>query len=144
MVRHHLIEFDEMHDEDTMAGLCNRCRGQQQPSLTELYVRVRDIESRLQSSHAACASCITSAPAEPIQCESLDCPEYYSRKRAEQAAEASFPIMDLIRELEEQAQPSQVEEDEAPTMTTSACRKAVERVTSASSETPEVDDDTLT
>lgn len=57
-------------------------------------------EAQLKDVHLVCGSCCGTAPAELVQCESLDCPWMYERKKMESKAEALTTIHDLIEEME--------------------------------------------
>ncbi|KZT02722.1 uncharacterized protein LAESUDRAFT_399797 [Laetiporus sulphureus 93-53] len=84
----------------TPEGLCEDCRADPQPTITELLSRVRTTESRLWNVQTVCGSCCGTATAEPIKCESLDCPWLFERKKIEHRAEALVAIEDLVRQLE--------------------------------------------
>jgi len=56
-------------------------------------------------------TCTGSSPGDPIQCESLDCPWFYSRRKAEEAMDL-VPIFvelsdDLEKEMEQRAEGSE-------------------------------------
>ncbi len=68
--------------------------------MSELLARVQKTEAQLKDVHLVCGSCCGTAPAEPVQCGSLDCPWMYERKKLESKAEALTSIHDLIEEME--------------------------------------------
>ncbi|KAI0778186.1 hypothetical protein BD413DRAFT_507367 [Trametes elegans] len=82
--------------------LCEVCRSDYAASISELLSRVQTTETRLKGVHQVCSSCCTTAPAEPIHCESLDCPWLYERKKLESKAEAMTTVHDLIEEMEKE------------------------------------------
>lgn len=84
-------------------GICDACRANPQQTTSELLLRVRKTEGKLRNVQLICSSCCGTAPAEPIKCESLDCPWFFERKKVENKAEGLAAIEDLIQELEEQA-----------------------------------------
>ncbi|KAI0825134.1 hypothetical protein BC628DRAFT_1321043 [Trametes gibbosa] len=82
--------------------LCEMCRSDHAATISELLSRVQVTESRLKDVQTLCGSCCGTAPAEPVQCESLDCPWLYERKKLESKAEALTTVHDLIEEMEEE------------------------------------------
>lgn len=70
--------------------------------MSELLSRVQRTETQLKDVHTVCSSCCGTAQAEPVECESLDCPWLYERKKIERKAEALTTIHDLIEEMEDQ------------------------------------------
>ncbi|KAI0335271.1 hypothetical protein GY45DRAFT_1240755 [Cubamyces sp. BRFM 1775] len=82
--------------------LCEVCRADHAVTISELLSRVQGTERRLKDVHLVCSSCCGTAPAEPVQCESLDCPWLYERKKMEGKAEALTTVHDLIEEMEKE------------------------------------------
>lgn len=82
------------------AVLCEVCRSDYATTISELLSRVHSTERKLNDVHLVCGSCCGTAPAEPVQCESLDCPWLYERKKLESKAEALTSVHDLIEEME--------------------------------------------
>ncbi|KAI0639404.1 hypothetical protein C8Q77DRAFT_1204904 [Trametes polyzona] len=80
--------------------LCEMCRSDYAPTISDLLSRLQSTESRLKDVHTVCGSCCGTAPAEPVECESLDCPWLYERKKLESKAEALTTVHDLIEEME--------------------------------------------
>lgn len=68
-------------------GLCDNCWYSNERTIANLAFRIRSKEKRLVNIHRICRSCTGSAGTEPIKCESLDCPWFYSRRRAEEKME---------------------------------------------------------
>lgn len=81
--------------------LCELCLSDPQTTITNLLSRVRIVENGLKDCQMICASCTATAPAEPIECESLDCPWLFERKKAEGKAENVLNIKELVVDLEE-------------------------------------------
>jgi DNA polymerase zeta len=46
-----------------------------------------------------CVSCTASEPSEPIECESLDCPWMFERKKAEDKVESISVLEECINDL---------------------------------------------
>ncbi|KAI0365248.1 hypothetical protein BV20DRAFT_1039013 [Pilatotrama ljubarskyi] len=80
--------------------LCEICRLDHPTTISELLSRVQVTETRLKDVHLVCNSCCGIAPAEPVLCESLDCPWLYERKKLESKAEALTTVHELIDEME--------------------------------------------
>ena len=81
--------------------LCDVCRSDSS-TLSGLFARVQKTEAQLKDVHLVCGSCCGTAPAELVQCESLDCPWMYERKKLESKAEAATTIQELIEEMEDE------------------------------------------
>jgi len=58
-------------------------------------------EERLVNAHLVCTTCTSSAPADAVHCISLDCPWFYSRRKAEAETELILALEELVEELEE-------------------------------------------
>ncbi|THH17005.1 hypothetical protein EW146_g3727 [Bondarzewia mesenterica] len=83
----------------TSQGICEDCRSTPQETVMGLLSRLRVTEDRLRTGHQICASCTESAPSEPIRCQSLDCPWYFERKKAEAKADDVALIQELLDEI---------------------------------------------
>ena len=81
--------------------LCDVCRSDSS-TLSGLFARVQKTEAQLKDVHLVCGSCCGTAPAELVQCESLDCPWMYERKKLESKAEAATTIQELIEDMEDE------------------------------------------
>ncbi|TFK89962.1 hypothetical protein K466DRAFT_574493 [Polyporus arcularius HHB13444] len=82
--------------------LCEVCRTHYASTMSDLLSRMQQTEAQLKDVHLVCGSCCGVAPAEPVECESLDCPWLYERKKIEGKAEALTTIHDLIEEMEDE------------------------------------------
>ena len=90
----------ECHVDGSMcAGVCEDCRRSPQETISRLLGKVHKTETRLQQTHLVCVSCSGVAPGEPVECESLDCPWLFERKKFEQRAESLNQITELVDEL---------------------------------------------
>ncbi|KIJ26923.1 hypothetical protein M422DRAFT_271959 [Sphaerobolus stellatus SS14] len=84
----------------TDEGVCDICKRNPEESLHALLGRVQEVEQRLKNTHTICVSCTESAMAEPIKCESLECPWFYARKQAERDMENIKGVHELTEEIE--------------------------------------------
>src|ERR1700722_6833246 len=82
-----------------MTGLCYKCRLSSQTTISGLLNRMRILEQRLSASHETCVSCTASESNETIECESLDCPWMFERKKAENKAELISVLEECMNEL---------------------------------------------
>ncbi|KAI0348054.1 hypothetical protein BDW22DRAFT_1350202 [Trametopsis cervina] len=80
-------------------SICDDCRLSPQETISSLLTRVHRTETRLTNAHLVCVSCSGAASAEPVACESLDCPWLYERKKLEQKAEQLDHICELVEEI---------------------------------------------
>jgi DNA polymerase zeta len=96
-----------------MLGLCNGCFMTSQETISNLGFRIRAREERLANAHRICGTCTTSSPEDPIQCESLDCPWFYSRRKAEEAMDLVPILAELSDDLEKEMENKAEEESEA-------------------------------
>jgi DNA polymerase zeta len=71
-----------------------------QETISNLGFRIRAREERLANAHRVCGTCTGSSPDDPIQCESLDCPWFYSRRKAEVAMDLVPILAELSDDLE--------------------------------------------
>jgi DNA polymerase zeta len=71
-----------------------------QESLSILGAKIGKIERGLLTAHQICTSCSGNAPAEPVECESLDCAWFYARKRAEQRLENIRDMLFIASQLD--------------------------------------------
>jgi DNA polymerase zeta len=63
--------------------------------MTILGAKSGSFEQRVLTAHQVCATCAGTAPGEPVECVSLDCPWLYARKKAEDRVEM-VETMDII------------------------------------------------
>jgi len=84
----------------TPEGLCDGCRADPQSSTSGLLSRIRKTENKMRNVQLICSSCSGIASAEPVKCESLDCPWFYERKKIEHKTESLFAVEDLVKELD--------------------------------------------
>lgn len=85
--------------EASFADLCEECMLSPQSSVTVLGVKSAAFEHRLLTAHGICATCAGTAPGEPVECISLDCPWLYARKKAEARVETVETMDILVDEL---------------------------------------------
>ena len=83
------------------AGLCEVCRAHPQETISGLLSRLHIAEDKLRDVQAICSSCCGVPAAEPVKCESLDCPWLYERKKVENKVEALDVVAELVAELQE-------------------------------------------
>ncbi|PFH54484.1 hypothetical protein AMATHDRAFT_134471 [Amanita thiersii Skay4041] len=65
-------------------GLCDECQSAPQQTIANLGSQLQVEEERLKNLHLVCASCTTTAPGEPVECDSIDCPWFFARKKNEE------------------------------------------------------------
>ncbi|KAH9835559.1 uncharacterized protein C8Q71DRAFT_709525 [Rhodofomes roseus] len=82
-------------------GLCDTCRAHPQETISGLLSRLHVAEAKLQNVQTICSSCCGIPAAEPVKCESLDCPWLYERKKIENKVEAMDVVAELVAELQE-------------------------------------------
>ena len=82
------------------AVLCEVCRFDYPATMSNLLSRMHKTERQLRDVHLVCSSCAGVASGEPINCESLDCPWLYERKKIDAKAEALTNIHDLLDDME--------------------------------------------
>lgn len=82
------------------SGVCDSCRVNPQTTIPELLRRISKGENRLMSTQRICESCTSSAPSEPIKCESVDCAWLFERKKAERKAETFGALQELVNSME--------------------------------------------
>ena len=70
--------------------------------MSKLLSRVTKTERRLKGVHLICGSCSGDVPGEPTECESLDCPWLFERRKIAAKAEALTAIYDLLDEMEKE------------------------------------------
>lgn len=85
-----------------MSGLCHSCFVANQETISNLGYRIRTREERSANAHRICVTCTGSSPGQPIQCESLDCPWFYSRRNAEEAMDLASTFAELSDDLEKE------------------------------------------
>ncbi|KAF8640582.1 hypothetical protein AX17_000244 [Amanita inopinata Kibby_2008] len=77
--------------------LCIDCRSTPQSTAVKLGYQIHAGENHAYNSHLVCVSCTSSAPGEPIECDSLDCPWFFARKKAERQMEF-LPVVEQLRQ----------------------------------------------
>lgn len=77
--------------------LCDSCRSAPQETATVLGYRMQAATHRLVDTHLVCASCVTSTPCEPVECDSVDCPWFFARKKAEKQAQFLSTVEESYR-----------------------------------------------
>ncbi|KAJ3553039.1 hypothetical protein NM688_g3832 [Phlebia brevispora] len=80
--------------------ICDQCRSQPQDSIATLSGKLNRTETRLKQVQLVCTSCSGIPTAEPILCESLDCPWLYERKKIENRTDSLQLVRDVIDDLE--------------------------------------------
>ncbi|TFK77090.1 hypothetical protein BDN72DRAFT_890866 [Pluteus cervinus] len=95
-------------------GLCMGCWNSSQDTLTSLSFRKKAEEKQLITAHQVCVNCTDSAPSEPIKCQSLDCPWFYARTRAESKTDMMVDIHHAVNALNEETLygPKEVKDDD--------------------------------
>lgn len=92
--------------------ICYNCLVSPQAAIASIGFKVRKKERRLKESHLICVSCTGSSPSDDILCESLDCPWFYARRKAEAGMEL-IPLYDeLTMQLEQEIEGDYDEERE--------------------------------
>ncbi|KAG1749999.1 uncharacterized protein EDB91DRAFT_1309620 [Suillus paluster] len=81
-------------------GICENCRRTPQETIPALLEQIRKGESRLLDAQRVCASCTSSANAEPFECINIDCPWLFDRKKAERKTEFLEGLGGIIDDLE--------------------------------------------
>ncbi|KAF7784324.1 hypothetical protein Agabi119p4_489 [Agaricus bisporus var. burnettii] len=81
--------------EVSFTELCEECIFLPQTSLTILGAKTGRREERMLTTHKVCVTCTSIAPSEPVECECLDCPWFYARKRAEHKLDM-IETMDIL------------------------------------------------
>ncbi|QRW05068.1 DNA polymerase family B [Ceratobasidium sp. AG-Ba] len=81
--------------------ICEDCFEDRHFSAQLLLEKVRMVERRARNVHILCAACTSSPAADPILCESLDCPWMYARMKSVQNMEAIKGVQDLVARLPE-------------------------------------------
>ena len=84
-----------------VVGLCEVCRAHPQETISGLLSRLHIAEDKLRDVQTICSSCCGVPAAEPVKCESLDCPWLYERKKVENKVEALDVVAELVAELQE-------------------------------------------
>ncbi|KAG8701368.1 DNA polymerase zeta [Ceratobasidium sp. 395] len=79
--------------------ICEGCFEDREFSAKVLLDKVRMAERRARNAHMLCATCTSTPTAEPILCESLDCPWMYARVKSAQNLETIQGIQELIIQL---------------------------------------------
>ena len=88
------------HSPILRLGLCDTCAVSSEETMSNLRSRIRRREERLVDAHLVCATCTSSAPADAIHCISLDCPWFYTRRKAEAETDVIPALEELLEGLE--------------------------------------------
>jgi hypothetical protein len=80
--------------------MCRDCYQAHQSATAALGDHISECETRLKNAHDVCRSCASSTPTEPIRCESLDCPWFYERRKAEDGMEMAAFAQSVIDSIE--------------------------------------------
>lgn len=81
-------------------GMCTDCRAHLFEACYTLTRRMRKREKKLIELNQICQNCAAISPSSPVQCVSLDCPIYYSRKRAAVFYEETLHDMKLVENVD--------------------------------------------
>ncbi|KAI0732391.1 hypothetical protein C8Q72DRAFT_874307 [Fomitopsis betulina] len=82
-------------------GLCDVCRAHPQETISGLLSRLHIAENKLRDVQTICSSCCGIPAAEPVRCQSVDCPWLYERKKVENKVEALDAVAEMVAELQE-------------------------------------------
>ncbi|KAH8882465.1 hypothetical protein GQ53DRAFT_733954 [Thozetella sp. PMI_491] len=83
-------------------GMCRRCRRGRAPSMLQLHARISREEKKLADVVKVCQSCSGLGPLEEVQCDSKDCPVFYTRvKQAAKLKTEKAIVMPALRRLED-------------------------------------------
>ncbi|KAF8846392.1 hypothetical protein BDN67DRAFT_940224 [Paxillus ammoniavirescens] len=81
-------------------GICENCYVHPQKTIPDLLRRLQKGERKLLNTHQICASCTSTAFAEPIECMNIDCPWLYERKKAERKTGFLEGLQTIIEDLD--------------------------------------------
>ncbi|KIK47777.1 hypothetical protein CY34DRAFT_73289 [Suillus luteus UH-Slu-Lm8-n1] len=81
-------------------GICESCRRTPRETIPTLLDQIRKGEARLRDAQRVCASCASTANAEPIECINIDCPWLFDRKKAERRAEFLEGLQGIMEDFE--------------------------------------------
>lgn len=81
-------------------GICESCRRTPRETIPTLLDQIRKGEARLLDAQRVCASCASTANAEPIECMNIDCPWLYDRKKAERRTEFLEGLQGIMEDFE--------------------------------------------
>ncbi|KAF8168090.1 hypothetical protein B0H34DRAFT_786325 [Crassisporium funariophilum] len=93
--------------------LCENCYVSKQETISNLGFRIRAREQRLTNAHRICVSCTNSSPDNPIECESIDCPWLYARRKAEEAMDLVPLLTELSEALETDVERQELQSEES-------------------------------
>ncbi|KAJ8702610.1 DNA polymerase zeta [Pleurotus ostreatus] len=85
--------------EFAWTAVCDDCRAHPQTTMASILDLVRKGEKRLTNVHEVCASCAGTSPLEQVECESLDCPWLYERKKGDNNEEYLEALRMLLAEI---------------------------------------------
>ncbi|PPQ64420.1 hypothetical protein CVT26_002127 [Gymnopilus dilepis] len=86
--------------EPAAQSLCDECCLSKEDTIASLGLRIKTREERLVNAHRVCCSCTGAPTSDGIQCISIDCQWFYTRRKAEAALELVPTFVDLIEELQ--------------------------------------------
>jgi DNA polymerase zeta len=96
----HSYPFASLGVNKFTIGICDRCRRTPWKTMPNLFEQIRKGEARLLDAQRICASCASTANAEPIECINTDCPWLFDRKKAERRAEFLEGLQEIMEDLE--------------------------------------------
>ena len=77
--------------------------------MTKLATKLNSTEQKLKNVQSICADCSSVPLAEPISCESLDCPWLYERKKIQHRIDSLQLVTDIIDDLQVDIYEAQME-----------------------------------
>lgn len=94
------IFFPLFKVDEFTTGICENCRRTPRETIPTLLDQIRKGEARLQDAQRVCASCASTANAEPIECINIDCPWLFDRKKAERRTEFLEGLQGIMEDFE--------------------------------------------
>jgi len=101
-------------------AICESCDNNGAASMANFGFMIRKAEERLVHAQLICGSCTGSATAEPIECESTDCPWFYARQGANHDIEMVPLYQELTKQLGEEIEESLSREGSPPSSESSS------------------------
>lgn len=86
------------------APICDDCLQQPETSLLKLQLKVNEAELKAANLEKICRSCAGVAWGEEVQCDSKDCPVFYSRMRHKAALSSTRMVIQPIFKVMEEAE----------------------------------------
>ncbi|KAG5651143.1 hypothetical protein H0H81_009715 [Sphagnurus paluster] len=83
----------------TSEGLCDDCYFFPEETIAILLGRIQANDMRLIKTQQICTTCTGTMLGEPVQCESLDCPWFFSRKRADNEQEFMMIVQEILEDV---------------------------------------------